>query len=208
MDEHGEATGTVTMIYRGAPALNWRQRFLRGDATSLNHNLQAAMERLMPGGMDVKVKSIEKLEEYEEPLVVKFDVKGQIASSTGKRLLVPGDIFEVNAKPAFPHEKRDAACLFRLRQFDAGCGARHVPGQPRHGVASCFRPGAVPEDCCLCAQDGVDAHQCHGASQSSVGDIIFDLNQFPDLRAFYSKFETKDQEPVVLKVATPAAGGN
>ena len=26
MDEHGEAAGTVTMIYRGAPALGWRQR--------------------------------------------------------------------------------------------------------------------------------------------------------------------------------------
>jgi hypothetical protein len=37
-----------------------------------------------------------------------------------------------------------------------------------------------------------------------VGDIIFDLNQFSDLRAFYNKFETKDQEPFVLKAATPA----
>ena len=37
-----------------------------------------------------------------------------------------------------------------------------------------------------------------------IGDIIFDVSQFPDLRAFYSKFETKDQEPVVLKAAAPA----
>jgi hypothetical protein len=41
-----------------------------------------------------------------------------------------------------------------------------------------------------------------------IGDIIFPVDQFPDLRAFYNKFETKDQEPVVLKAATPASGGN
>jgi hypothetical protein len=41
-----------------------------------------------------------------------------------------------------------------------------------------------------------------------IGDIVFPVDQFPGLRAFYSKFETKDQEPVVLKVASPTAGGN
>ena len=208
MDEHGEATGTVTMMYRGAPALNWRQRFLRGDATSLNHNLQAAMERLMPGGMDVKVKSIEKLEEYEEPLVVKFDVKGQIASSTGKRLLVPGDIFEVNAKPAFPHEKRALPVYFDYASsmldavrvtFPASLGIESLPASDQVP----FQKTAVYVLKTESTPTSVTVHR-----NLLVGDIIFDLNQFSDLRAFYSKFETKDQEPVVLKVATPAAGGN
>jgi hypothetical protein len=40
-----------------------------------------------------------------------------------------------------------------------------------------------------------------------MGDIIFSLQEFPDLRAFYTKLETKDQEPVVLKLATQTAGG-
>src|SRR6202041_1170624 len=79
MDEHGEATGKVTITYRGAPALRWRQDFLRGDDTSMKHDLQTAMEQMMPGGMDVKVDTIQKLEDYEEPLTVVFDVEGQIA---------------------------------------------------------------------------------------------------------------------------------
>jgi hypothetical protein len=41
-----------------------------------------------------------------------------------------------------------------------------------------------------------------------IGDIVFPVNQFPELRAFYNKFETKDQEPIVLKVATQSAGGS
>jgi len=32
--------------------------------------------------------------------------------------------------------------------------------------------------------------------------------EYQDLRGFYTKFETKDQEPVVLKVAAPISGGS
>jgi hypothetical protein len=208
MDEHGEATGTVTMTYRGAPALRWRQDYLRGDATGLNRDLQTAMGGLMPGGMDVKVKSIEKLEEYEEPLVVKFDVKGQIASSTGKRLLVPSDVFEVNTKPAFPHEKRELPVYFDYANsvldavrvtFPASLSVESLPA----GDQLPFQKTAVYTLDVKSTPTSVTVHR-----NVLIGDIIFPVDQFPDLRAFYNKFETKDQEPVVLKAATPASGGN
>jgi hypothetical protein len=208
MDEHGEATGTVTMTYRGSPALRWRQDYLRGDATSLNHDLQTAMERLMPGGMEVKVKSIENLEEYEEPFVVKFDVKGQIASSTGKRLLVPSDIFEVNTKPAFPHEKRELPVYFDYASsvldavrvtFPASLGAESLPPADQEQ----FQKLAAYSMQTQASPTSVTVHR-----NLLIGDIIFTLDQFSDLRAFYNKFETKDQEPIVLKVAVPANGGN
>jgi len=208
MDAHGEASGTVTMTYRGAPALRWRQVYLRGDAASLNRDLQTAMERLMPGGMEVKVKSMENVEEYEEPLVVKFDVKGQIASSTGKRLLVPSDIFEVNTKPAFPHEKRELPVYFDYAStlldavrvaFPAGLSIESQPSSDQIP----FQKTAVYSLQVQSAQTSVTVRR-----SLLIGDILFDLKQFPDLRVFYNKFETKDQEPFVLKAAAPAAGGN
>lgn len=113
MDEHGVVTGSITMAYTGAPALDWRHRVLSGDEASLNRELRTNMEHMLHDGMDVQVKSIEKLEEYEQPLVVKFSVKGPIGASTGKRLLVPNDIFMSNAKPTFPHEKRELPVDFR-----------------------------------------------------------------------------------------------
>jgi hypothetical protein len=206
MDEHGQATGTVTMTYRGSPALNWREEYLRGDATSLEHDLQTAMERLLPGGMDVKVKSIDKLEDYEEPLVVRFDVKGQIASSTGRRLLVPSDVFEVNAKPTFPHEKRDLPVYFDYASsvldavrvtFPASLSVESLPAADQ----TPFQKVAVYTRQVQATPTSVTVHR-----DLMIGEIIFELNVFPDLRAFYNKLETKDQEPVVLKAATPAGG--
>jgi hypothetical protein len=41
-----------------------------------------------------------------------------------------------------------------------------------------------------------------------VGDIMFSKDEFPKLRAFYNQLESKDQEPVVLKVAAQPGGTN
>jgi hypothetical protein len=205
MDEHGEATGTVTMTYRGAPALAWRQNLLRGDATSFNHDLQTAMEKMMPAGMDVKVKSIQQVEDYEQPLVVKFDIKGQIASPTGKRLLVPGDIFEVNAKPTFPHEKREVPVYFDY------CTAVMDAVRVRFPAGLSLESAPAPEDlpyqktAIYSLKSQTTANSVTVFRNLLVGDIIFTTEEFPQLRAFYSKLEAKDQEPVVLKVVTQTA---
>jgi hypothetical protein len=208
MDEHGEATGTLTMTYRGAPALSWRQVFLRGDDTSLKHDLQTAMENMMPGGMDVKVNSIQKLEDYEQPLVVVFDVKGQIASSTGKRLLVPGDIFEVNAKPTFPHEKRELPVYFNYT--DSVLDAVRVKFPASLGLESVPVAQEIPfqKTAIYSIKSGSTPTTVTVWRNFLIGDIIFSAEQFPDLRAFYSKLETKDQEPIVLKAATQVPAGN
>jgi hypothetical protein len=206
MDEHGEGAGTVTMIYRGAPALSWRQVFLRGDATSLNRDLEEAVEKLMPAGMDVKVKSVDKLEDYEEPLTVQFDVKGQIASPTGKRLLVPSDIFEVNTKPVFPHENRELPVYFEYGSsvmdamrvtFPRSLSVESLPAADQEP----FEQSAFYAIKAESNPISVTVHR-----NLLLGGITFSLDQYPALRAFYNKFESKDQEPVVLKAANQAEG--
>ena len=112
LNEQGVATGTVKMTYIGAPALQWRQTSLQGDEESLKRDLRTSVENLLPRGLEIKVASIDKLTDYEEPLTVVYDVKGELGSATGKRLLLPGDVFEANSKATFPHEKRDVAVYF------------------------------------------------------------------------------------------------
>jgi hypothetical protein len=205
LDEHGEATGSVTMKYQGAPALRWRQTFLRGDETSLKRDLQTSMERLMPTGMDVKVASIQQLQEYEQPLEVHFEVKGQIASSTGKRLLVPADIFEVNAKPTFPHEKRELPVYFDYTSSTLDAVRVHYPASMAVESAPATQQLPYQKTAMYTLQSETAQNAVTVRRSFLMGDIVFPKEEYPDLRAFYTKMETKDQEPVVLKIATQAA---
>jgi hypothetical protein len=208
MDEHGVASGTVTVTYRGAPALRWRQVYLRGDATGLNHDLQESLERQLPGGMDVKITSVDSLEDYEQPLVVKATAKGAVGSPAGKRLLVAGDIFEVNTKPAFAQEKRELPVYFDYANsqldavrvtFPASMSLESVPAAEQLP----FQKSALYS---LKADSGANSITVH--RNLLMGEMLFTLDQYSELRTFYNKFETKDQEPFVLKAGAAAAGGN
>src|SRR6202042_867748 len=98
IDQQAAVTGTIEMRYTGSPALHWRQRSLTGDATSLEQEIRTSVEQMIPQGLEVKVGSINQLDAYDQPLIVKLEVKGTLGSVTGKRLLLPADIFEANSK--------------------------------------------------------------------------------------------------------------
>jgi Domain of Unknown Function with PDB structure (DUF3857)/Transglutaminase-like superfamily len=205
IDQHSAVTGLISMTFMGSPALRWRQRSLTGDSASLDRELRTSVERLIPASMEIKVASITDLEDYEKPLVVKFDVKGTLGSSTGKRLLIPGDIFEANSKPAFPHEKREIAVYFQYAhtnqdavrvKFPSTLTLESIPTAEKFNFekSAAYSVGieSTPTSYLL-------------RRNYSLGEIVFVPKQYADLRSFYSKFETKDQETVVLTTAPAPA---
>lgn len=207
MDEHGVASGKVRITYIGAYALYWRQRSLRGDATSLEHDLRTSVEELLPTGMDVKVASIEKLADYEQPLQVEFTVQGEIGSSTGKRLIIPADIFEVNAKPSFPHEKREIPVYFDYASLSQDAVRVSFPAS--------LKVESMPSSDNTRLQ-GLAAYDISVASTPtsvtvrhnySLGTIIFLPKEYSELRTFYSKMETDNQGSIVL-ISAPATAGS
>ena len=140
---------------------------------------------------------------------MQLDVKGQIASSTGKRLLVPTISLRSTPSPRSRTKSAKLPVYFEYASSVTGCDARHFPGQSRPGIASGRRTS------CRSRRSAIYAINAESTPTSVtvhrnllLGDIVFTLDQFPDLRAFYGKFETKDQEPVVLKAVGTAASGN
>jgi Domain of Unknown Function with PDB structure (DUF3857) len=213
MDEHGVITGTVDMKYVGPAALRWRSLSLTSDAAGLDHGLRVHLEDMLPANTEVKIAAIEKLDSYDEPLTVHYTIKGPIGSSTGKRLLVPSDIFVMNAKPTFPHEKREVAVYF------------HYPHAVIDAIRIAFPPSFSIESIPAAAEESLPKLAVYTFKTEStpntftirrnfvLGDILIAPKDYPQLRSFYGKFETKDQESVVLKVANadaakPAPAGN
>ena len=213
MDDHGVATGPVTLTFQGSPALRWRQQYLRGDAESLNHDLQKMLENMMPGGMEVKVASMQNVDDYEKPLIVKYDVKGAIASSTGKRVLVPADIFEFGAKPTFSHPKREMAIYFPYASMTLDAVRVTYPA----GYTLESKPAAesIPY---TYKEKGKDVTEALYDIKTEVGpnfvllrrtmvlgENLFPNEQYESLYGFFSKFEARDHEPTILKAAQQTA---
>ena len=212
MDPHGLISGTVYMTYIGAPALRWRQLSITGDTTSLGNDLRTSLESQLPHGLDIKLIAIDKLADYEQPLVARFVVTGSIGSSTGKRLLIPGDLFEANTTTTFPHEKREIPIYFHYpyRTLDA----------IRITFPKSFALESLPKsDSFRFQQYAAYSLNTESASNSvtirrdfALADVLFPTTDYPALRTYYNQFEAKDQETVVLKAVPeadqPATSGN
>jgi hypothetical protein len=52
----------------------------------------------------VKVESVDNLQDYEKPLLVDYKVRGTLGTPTGKRLILPSDLFEVATSAIFPDD--------------------------------------------------------------------------------------------------------
>ena len=131
--------------------------------------------------------------------------KGTLGSSTGKRVLLPGDIFVASAKPSFPHEKRDIPVYFEYTHITQDAVRIHFPqtlsieslpaadkNTYDNSVAYTLSPVSAP-DSFTTRRDYV------------LGEILFLPPQYAGLRTFFSKMENKDQESVVLTTAAVTA---
>jgi hypothetical protein len=208
LDEHGEATGTVKMTYTGDPALYWRQEALRGDDTSLNEDLKRNMEHLLPGGMEVRVTNVTGLADPDQPLVVDYAVKGPVGSPTGKRLLIQANLFEVNAKPTFPEEKREQAVFMHYPSYYQDAVRIKYPAtlaieSAPEPVTSKFQQSVLYSMGSKRGPRSVTSFR-----NVQVGQTLYGVKDYPELRTFYGEMESKDQEPVVLIHAAAAASGD
>ena len=208
MDETGVISGTVDLTYKGNPALKWRQMALAGDKDTVEREMKQSVEQMLPGGMEVKVLSIDKLAEYEAPLVLKLDVKGPIGSPTSRRLLVPGDLFEANTKATFAHEKREQQVWFSFPYSTRDAIRINFPAV---FTAESTPPEAslqIPKRAIYKLKASADAGGVTIRRDLYVAEILYPTEEYPELRTFYSQFEAKDQEPIILKVAPASPSGN
>jgi hypothetical protein len=204
MDEKGRLTGNITLTFMGAHALAWRQTALTGDAESLNHNLRTYLEEAVAKSLEVKVDKIEHLEDYEQPLVVSYQVSGTLGTTTGKRMILPSDLFASGYAATFTEDKRQEAVYFDFPEYLQDALRINLPtGFSVEGVPTKARFDLPKEEVYSLSVEG-DAGGFTTRRDHLRDEILVMPKDYAGLRTFYSQFESKDQESVVLKVAPSA----
>ncbi len=198
LDEHGIATGSVVLSYTGDAALHWRQEALRGDDTSLNRDLKENLEAMLPGGMDVRVTKVDNLADANKELKITYEVKGAVGAPAGKRLLVQGNLFEVNHKPRFTSAKRDLAVDMQYPGILQDAVRFTLPDSLVIESAPAAESGALKSAAAFNTSFKKTPNSITLYRNVTLGETIFLPADYPELRTFYGKLEAKDQEALVL----------
>jgi hypothetical protein len=201
MGEDGHVAGTVRVGYTGVPALAWRQRALQTDQSEVEQEMEKQMQDTLPSGMTVKLNGVVNLSDPSKQLIANFSVDGTLATATSKRLFVPVEIFEANAKPVFSQPKRTAPIYFHYAHHDEDQVSITFP--PSLSIES--TPGAerfmMQKMIILTEGASVKGNTLTLLRDFQIGAVIFKPEEYDDLHSFYAKVIHKDQEQAVLKTA-------
>ncbi len=210
MDDMGQVTGKIDLSFSGADAVEWRHRALSGDEESLNHGLRTHLEDMVPRSLQVKVGKIDNLTDYEQPLKVSYDVTGTLGTHTGKRVILPSDIFLSGSSATFSDEKREEAVYFHYPRYVQDAQRINLPATMSvEAVPDTVRYNLTNQEIYTLSVAG-DAKGFTTRRNHIQAELLVMPKDYDGLRKYYAQFESKDQESVVLKAApaVAASGGN
>jgi hypothetical protein len=198
--------GTIRVSMTGDEALRWRQEALLKDEEETKKNFRDELQQTMPAGVQLTITELEGLTDSTQPLAAVLTVSGSMGTKTGHRLFVPGTFLEAGTKPVFTSAKRENPVYLNFPYTEQDQVKVKLPANatveavPSDGQVA-FAPNA----------DFVSKYRSAGgtyqyARRVRVANILYQTQEYPQLRDFFQKISAQDQQPVVLEQGPTVAG--
>jgi hypothetical protein len=203
----GSVKGSMRITMIGPEAMRWRQLAIENDEDEVKKRFDEAAKEMVPDGVTAEFDHFVGLADYHTALMAVLKISGNMGTVTGKRAFLPGVFFESRSKhPFIAEEKREVPVDMEYASVVQDDVTYHLPDGlvvesaptdtmvPWTGHAA-MHLKSVP--------DGKDLR----VTRSMVrGFCMLEAKEYPELRDFYQKVATADQQQLVLTRAEAAAG--
>jgi hypothetical protein len=207
VDGQGGVEGTVKLLMNGPEALRWRQLNLAEGTDSVRSQIGASLRKLLPQEMGAEIVNVQGLDTSSGFLSVTAKVTGPLGAVTGKRLMIPGFFFSTGQHPAFVSEdKREAAIDLHYAEQVIDDVVYHLPA----GYAMESAPQSAqlpwPDHAVLVVKTQLGPGTINIKHVFARAFVVLDAKEYPELRDYYQRIATNDQQEVVLAPAGTGAG--
>jgi hypothetical protein len=205
VDAHGVIDGDVRIVMTGQEALYWRQKALLITEPEVKTQFDNWIGGMIPDGVGAHVDHFIAMDKTEEALAAVVRVQGTLGTATSKRLLIPALFFETHGSHPFVDQKK------RLTSVDMHY-ADEVADDITYRLPAGLTVESAPQESKVpweghavlvikCATEGNEVT----VTRTLVRGFTFaPAEDYQNLRDFYQKVATADQQQLVL--AMPAAG--
>ena len=202
VDPAGNITGTLKIVLTGPVALHWRQRSLLADSAQVQKEFELTLPSFLPAGITADFDHFQSLDNSAVPLAALLHLHGQLATVTGKRLILPAFPFNTHA-PEF------VSAADRQNPVDLHYGEQQIDEVTYHLPASYIVESAPPA-----AQLPWPEHSALVVKVTPADGaitvkrilarafVLLPAKDYPALRDFTQKVATSDAQQLVL---TPPA---
>jgi len=209
LDAHGGMTGDIQIVMNGQEALRWRQAALRNDDAEVKKQFDHELETMVPEGVEAHIDHFLGFNDPESNLMAIVKTHGTLGTATSKRLILPGYFFEARGHTPFVSQEK------RIVPVDMHFGERNAEQITYHLPEGMIVEGAPPDS--NIPWTGHAAYLTKTTSTPGTVVVARTLarafteakpEEYQDLRGFYQKVATADQQQLVLAAAPAAAKGN
>ena len=202
----GSVSGSARITMNGPAALRWRERSASNDEDEVKKQFNEEMKRMVPDGVTAEFDHFLGLDDYHSQLMGIVKISGNLGTETGKRMFVPAMFFESHAKHPFVAEEK------RQWPVDMEYGDV-VKDEVTYELPEGFAVESAPPDVSVpwAGHAAFTVKTASGKNAITVsrtlarGFTFLDPKEYPQLREYYQKVATADQQQLVLTAAPVAA---
>jgi hypothetical protein len=201
LSEDGSAKGKIGIAWAGEEALIHRLNSLKTDTAGTKKELEDELKTMLPEGALVAMDTSSGWDDADKQLTASFTVEvPSYASSVGKRMLVPTDLFQTRSRQPFIHGERKQPVYFNFPFY--------LMDETQITLPSGFHMESLPE-----VQPLRTAYSLYKVQHNTAGnvvttsrdfamaEIVFKQSDYADLRTFFSGVNNGDSQPLVLTSA-------
>jgi hypothetical protein len=196
--DDGSANGAVGIGWAGEEALVHRLRSLKTDAAGRKKELEDELQAMLPAGATVQLVSAEGWEDAEKQLSATFKIGiPSYASSVGKRMLVPTNLFGSRSRQPFAHGDRKQPVYFNFPYYLVDETTITFPASFQMENLSEVQP--VRTNYSIYTLTHTAKGNSVKISRSyAMGGIAFHQSEYAELRKFFDAVNTGDTQSLVL----------
>ena len=208
LTEQGTYEGIVGVAFFGLEAVNYRQLGARTDREGRKKELEDLVKRWLPAPSVVTLTNEPEWDKTEGQLFAQFKVSGPLAISAGRSWVVPIHIFQVNDKPMFAAAQRVNPVYFSYPW--STIDEVHLTLPPNAVVDSLPPNDEVNREYAM--YKTVQKEEKPGTVFSRrdviMAGIVFPVDRYKEVKEFFDKIKTGDDQQVIVKAAAHGAQGN
>ena len=208
LEDDGSLKGAIAVEFKGLEALERRLDALETDDAGKKKALEDELKTWLPSSAVVKLTDVLGWEGTDDPLIAKFYVElPAYASIVGKRVLMPTYFFQMSQQDAFKHDERKYPVYFPYCFSEIDLITIKIPA--RYSLESV--PKERTADLPYARYQNVsrfDSGQLVTERALLVNGIYFDKDHYPEMKDFFRKLKTAEEEQIVFVPAQAHSGGN
>ncbi len=204
MSEDGSLKGKVRLVFNGLEALVHRLDQNESDEAARTKALEDELRRMLPATATIQLDSAKGWNGQDDPVDAIFSVEiPGYATATGKRLLLPTNLFESQSKQPFVHDKRLTPIYFQYPFRTLDRVAITVPASLQ--IESLPKQHRVMQD----SAGYQTVYESKGQQilirrEFDQNGFAFPINYYPTLKSFYEQVKTSDEDTAILRLGTVA----